>query len=132
MPCLAGCEKPPTNLLVVEGTVKLDGHPVEMATISLIPERGLPASGVTDPQGHFKALTVGKRGCEPGTYRVAVIKTKNTEDGPAPNMLPTENTTKGSVQNLLPKKYATPQSSGLAVVVAPDMTPVEIKLKSSP
>lgn len=78
-----GCGKPGSDLptVTVTGTVKLNGTPLEGATVTFAssdPE-GKPANGVTDAQGKFRLQTylggtTQADGALPGQYIVMVTK----------------------------------------------------------
>ena len=64
----------------VEGTLTLDGTPVEGATITFYSIEGetkgnAVASAVSDAQGHFKVVPSSKEGIPSGKHKVVVIKT---------------------------------------------------------
>jgi len=116
---LSGCGKD-SQLQPVEGAVTLDGKPVEGATVSLLPVQGLPATGLTDSQGHFTLSTIGEPGCKPGTYAIIVTKLKPSPDNQSATLgLPSDVSQEQNVptRNLLPKKYAAVETSGLKAVV---------------
>jgi hypothetical protein len=72
----------------VKGVVKLDGTPVEGATVTFVSEDGKATfSGTTDAAGEFTlAGTDGKAGAKPGTYKVMVTKmSANAEPMAPPN-----------------------------------------------
>jgi hypothetical protein len=59
----------------VEGVVKLDGSPVEGATVTFVTADGKQsASGLTDASGHFSLSTATVPGAYPGDYKVIVVK----------------------------------------------------------
>lgn len=68
------------KLVPVEGTVTLDGEPLEGATLSFVPIAGgqVSTSGtdITGPDGNFKMTFKGRNGLSPGKYRVMVSKTE--------------------------------------------------------
>lgn len=69
---IAGCGPKPVP---VEGVVKLDGAPVEGATVTFVTADGkLSASGLTDASGHFSLSTASGPGAFPGDYKVVVVK----------------------------------------------------------
>ena len=78
-----GCGKPGSDLptVTVTGTVKLNGAPLEGATVTFAssdPE-GKPANGITDAQGKFRLQTylggtTQADGALPGQYIVMVTK----------------------------------------------------------
>ena len=74
---LAGCggeDRPP--LATASGIVKLDGEPVEGATVSYLPvEGGRPGSGITDAQGRYTIKTFeDDDGAIVGDHKVSVMK----------------------------------------------------------
>jgi hypothetical protein len=73
--------------VAVEGTVTLDGQPVEGAMVSFLPENGTgrAATGMTDPDGTFQLTTFQEGdGALPGTYRVIVTRTDAIPEPPEP------------------------------------------------
>jgi hypothetical protein len=79
LPLLApvGCGGPVKSL---EGTITLDGVPVEGATIVFYPVDGeakntAAGSAVSDAQGHFTVVPGEKAGIPAGKYKVLVTKT---------------------------------------------------------
>jgi hypothetical protein len=64
------------SLKPVTGVVKLDGNPVEGATVSFISDDGKNVfTGFTDSSGSFKlANSENKAGVVPGNYKVTVVK----------------------------------------------------------
>jgi len=73
---LVGCGGKP-GPVPVQGTVLLDGKPLEGATVSFVPEGGTgrSASGFTDKDGVFHLMTTNPNdGAVPGNYRVTVTK----------------------------------------------------------
>lgn len=134
---LLGCSG--GDMLPVEGTVTLDGEPLEGAAISFVPaEGGRPCSGQTDAQGHFTlASYVAGDGVPPGEYKVTVIKldarrqatAAPTEEGAADGQKAMGNIEQ-SVKFLTPMKYSSPATTDLRVEVTDKMEPVQIELKS--
>jgi hypothetical protein len=74
---LAGCG---TKTHIVEGTVTLDGAPVDGATIVFMPEggQGQQGVGITDAAGKFQLNNSSSKdgGLPAGTYKVLVTKVK--------------------------------------------------------
>lgn len=62
------------NLHTVEGTVTIDGQPLEGATVTFLSGDGTVASGLTTASGKFRLLTAGVEGVPAGTYKVSVTK----------------------------------------------------------
>ena len=72
---LTGCG---TKYSEVKGVVKLDGSPVEGATVTLVSDDGKKSyAGVTDASGNFAILSGDKPGAPAGSYKVLVIKNKS-------------------------------------------------------
>jgi hypothetical protein len=70
----SGCDSGP-KILPVEGTVQLDGKPLDKILVEFLPTSEGPRSfGETDSQGHFKLTTDdGKRtGASVGTHKVTL------------------------------------------------------------
>lgn len=134
---LLGCGG--TGMLPVEGTVTLDGEPLEGAAISFVPaEGGRPCSGQTDEQGHFTlaSYTAGD-GVPPGEYKVTVVKLdarRQAEAAPVEDGTEEDEQVMGSIEEavkfLTPMKYSSPATTDLKVEVTAGMEPVQIDLKS--
>jgi hypothetical protein len=72
----AGCGSN-TGTVKVQGTVTLDGEPLEGASVTFQPDgkEGRPASGVTDKNGTFQLGTFSTNdGALPGGYKVIITK----------------------------------------------------------
>ena len=72
------------GLVKVEGIVKLNGEPLEGATVIFVPEdekTGHPAQGLTDKDGHFVLRTASADGAYRGDYKVVVSKTDSYISG---------------------------------------------------
>ena len=75
----AGCAKAPRPVLVeAEGTVRLDGKPLNRAEVRFIPLIDFGpeyvATGVTDEAGRFKLTCKGQPGACAGENRVLVLE----------------------------------------------------------
>lgn len=82
---ITGCSGGP-KLVPVEGFVKLDGKPVEGATVTFLAENGSTTfSGTTDAAGHFALQSGDKIGAIPGTYKVTVLKSTTKPSAEAPD-----------------------------------------------
>jgi hypothetical protein len=74
---LTGCGG---SVVKVNGVVKLDGTPVEGATVTFASEDGKVAcAGFTDPAGNFSLSAGDKEGVPAGTYKVIVFKNPKVE-----------------------------------------------------
>jgi len=93
------------------GTATYQGKPVSKGTILFQPvdEKGRPASGTIE-DGKFTLTTYREGdGAVPGKHKVAVVATeeKKTKDGDT------------TVKYLIPERYASAETSGVEVEVAP-------------
>lgn len=152
---LSGCG---SGLSKVEGVVKLDGAPVEGATVTFAAgEGGKTYTGLTDAQGNFSLIgSDGKPGALPGDYKITVVKTKGFA-GEGKDMSPGSDDYKkamadqmkgemkksgggkggppgkgsggGGIQSELPAKYAEANTSGFTAKV-PTSGPVTLDLVS--
>ena len=100
---LAGCGGRPKRV-PVSGTVLIDGEPLTMGSITLVPKGARPSMGKIDENGHF-VLTCyeGEDGVVPGTHRVAIAANKGIGDT--------------ALKWFAPKKYADFKSSGIEVTI---------------
>ena len=157
--CLSGCGPSPME---VKGILKMDGQPVDGATVTYTSEDGLKSfSGMTDSEGNFSLTGPNKPGAMPGNYKVVIVKsqkmagtenitpdsaeykkqmTKMTKDMPKSGGVPQSGpalpgSTGGSgtsVKSELPSIYASVSTTPLTAKVPPDSQPVPIDIKSKP
>lgn len=119
----------------VDGTVVLDGKPVEGATVSFTPAGadGLPAFGKTDAGGRFHLTsTRGGRqdaGAVVGSYAVAVSKSEYDLQGKPPPA--NDDYSAVPVRHHVPPAYGTAATSGLRADVKPGSNSVRFELTSS-
>ena len=95
-------EVQPEGILYIEGTLVLDGTPVQGADVTLIPrsEGGREAFGLTNSSGKFKVTTDSApagSGVRAGEYDVTFSKRELS----------------GGKKYVIPKKYDTPNTSGI-------------------
>jgi hypothetical protein len=101
----------------VEGTVTLDGQPVEggpdlYGTVSFFPTGGgAPAVGIIQSSGSYVVETGSREGLAPGKYAVAV-SIKKIHPAATPEGLTRP-------ERISPIKYSKPMESGLTAEVAP-------------
>lgn len=137
---MSGCKDGGAGTVPVEGTVTLDGAPVEGASVVFMPLAGGPQStGQTDASGKFKLTTVNPGdGAVVGTHAVAVSKSEavasatadpNSPQGTQLSGAPTGGRPKPA-QSLLPSKYSDASNSGIKIEVKSGMEPVKIELSS--
>jgi len=118
---VSGCGPKHPETIPVNGSVALDGKPVEGAAVVFTPEEGKMATGTTDASGRFQLSTFQlDDGALPGTHRVTVAKTRVDPADPE------------KVVFLVPKKYGNPATSGLTCDVQKEMGPVSFELASEP
>jgi hypothetical protein len=69
----AGCGPGGPETATVEGTVLLDGKPLEGATILFSPAAGRPSGGLTDAEGHYElSYTADQDGALPGEHTITI------------------------------------------------------------
>lgn len=123
---VAGCGGPTFHR--VEGTVKIDGQPIEDAAILFEPVAGGPAAhGITGAGGRFSLKTVNTRGVLAGDYRVAIIKQVisgvRADESLEPGGM--------RVTWLVPERYGSPATSGLTITVPGESYDLETTSKRS-
>lgn len=118
-----GCSRTGPMVEFVEGTVRLDGQPLEGADVGFSPVTGgLVAYGRTNSAGAFRLTTAqgGKKfgGAPAGEYAVTVIKWRNRLDDLGPNPDPSDADAAGKWQAeaerlmSLPADYIVPKAYG--------------------
>lgn len=129
----AGCGPSRPATVRVEGTVTLDGQPVEGAAVQFIPASGSPAHGLTDAAGRFTLTTFDDGdGAMPGQHRITVQKNKVTGAAADEHGLETGvPTSPPAIEWLIPEKYSQPDTSGLTAEVQRGLPPIELKLESA-
>ena len=85
---LAGCAPDGPELATVAGTVRLDGQPLEEATVTFIPSKGgRPSAARTDPEGRYELVyTRDRNGALLGehTVRISTFRKGDPEQDIAP------------------------------------------------
>jgi hypothetical protein len=139
----------------VEGIVRLDGKPLEAATVGLAPvSGGLPAYGNTDSNGIFKLTSsrggVPGLGAVAGHYKATIRKanaessavesdTANSNGNVKPSIEDYERWVKENKQevrktpritSLVPERYTNPETSGLSATIGPGRNRLEFNLTS--
>lgn len=68
-----GCGPGGPEIASVEGTVTMDGKPLENASVVFTPPNGRPAGARTDAEGHYVLnFSGGRQGAIPGENRVQI------------------------------------------------------------
>ncbi len=117
-----GCAKKKT-FVPVEGTLTLNGEPVEGATVCFVPvdgNVGAAAAGTTDASGHFTVTTGSDAGCVPADYKVTVYKIETSGDS----------ILTAKAANKFPGQFADPEKSGLTATVTKKMEPLKFDLSN--
>jgi hypothetical protein len=107
-------DKDKDQLAPAAGKVFLDGQPVVKATVTFVPvmKGGQKATGTTEKDGTFQLTTGGKKGAQPGEYRVLVTK-------------------KAAGKSVLPARYGSPDKTPLRFTVQPKVrNELQIELTS--
>ncbi len=86
---VAGCSGTDAPALApVSGTVTLKGAPLAEAQVTLVPEKGPVAMGISDLEGKFKLKTGSLDGAVVGSGKVAVNASGGQDSGLDANMTP--------------------------------------------
>lgn len=134
---LTGCGGSSTHA-PVQGTVTLDGKPIQDATVSFVPsDGGRPALGTTDASGTYQLKGQDAEGAKIGQNRVAIVAVEtvgklNTEKyqegfGSLAGMGPGERQQRK--RWIIPKPYSNPKTSGLTFTVEPGSNQADFALK---
>lgn len=130
---MVGCGRTGPVVEYVEGTVTLNGAPVDGATVAFKPvDGGLPASGITDTAGVYRLNALNAKpgkGTAAGDYLVSVLKWKDPAEGAGPPPDPSDTAKyeawqrenrKGASSGpiyITPKAYSDATTSGLRATV---------------
>ncbi len=99
----------------VIGVVTYKGAPVADAGVTFTPEKGRPASGITDAAGKFTLSTFAKDdGAVPGLHKVAITPNASQIE-PMPGT--PEAATAAAGKPPFPKRYNNPETSALTAEV---------------
>jgi hypothetical protein len=108
--CL-GCGPTGPEIARVEGTVKMDGKPLEDAAVVFIPENGRPAGSRTDKDGHYVLnFSEGRAGAIPGKSSVRITTAREASETADGKPIP-------AAAETIPMKYNT--QSELVFTVEP-------------
>lgn len=111
---IVGCDDRPKRVPVA-GQVLIDGKPLELGTVRLVPQGARPSVGQIGEDGRFVLNCYeGDDGVIPGTHRVAVIANKGKGDT--------------ALEWFAPKKYADFRKSGLEVTIDEKQEDLKIEL----
>ena len=108
------CDDRPKRVPVA-GQVLIDGEPLTMGSVTLIPQGARPSRGEIGPDGRFVLTCYDKDdGVIPGTHRVAVSSKESIGDT--------------AFKWFAPKKYSNVTTSGLEVTVSEENPDLKIEL----
>jgi hypothetical protein len=129
-----GCAKPGPTYVEIEGTVTMDGNPMEKIRVEFWPEKlGVNSTGVSDAEGKFTLTTIdGKhQGAALGNHKVTLTDLALTEgykiEGGLRKMEDVD-MTQGRKPRIA-SKYANPMNTDLTVTVTADKAPIELKIQ---
>lgn len=135
----SGCGPSLPKTVPVSGTIKLNGKPIEGASVSFIRDSGGRIGyGISDAQGQFKISTFGTEdGATLGRHKVVVAKV-DLQGLSVPKVEVEQNAEIGEPlleqkgawkpKSLLPEKYSNPETTDLFVEVSVGMDPVELNM----
>jgi hypothetical protein len=115
----SGCGSKGTDAtLKVTGTVTYNGAPVADASVTFTPEKGRPATGITDAAGKFTLTTFSKDdGAVPGRHKVTIAPNASKIE-PMPGT--PEAATAAAGKPPFPRRYSKLEESGLSAEVRTD------------
>lgn len=119
---LPGCDSGPATGLV-EGTVTLDGEPLDQAMLRFQPVNGRGSVGMTDESGHYKLrFTATTEGAIPGEHRVLITTQRAASGGEGDQpLVPAQ-------EEILPAKYN--DATELTATVEPGPNTIDFELTS--
>ena len=111
-----GCSQSDQGIVHVEGSVSLNGEPLDSGIVSFFPESGRGATGFIEQDGTFTLGTLEKDdGAILGIHKVTVTAQKASQSG-RPNF-DSDATDRSAEDSAIPIRYANPESSGLSFEV---------------
>ncbi|MCA8988283.1 MAG: carboxypeptidase regulatory-like domain-containing protein [Planctomycetaceae bacterium] len=100
LPCLGCGGSSGPDLGKVDGTVTVDGAPIEGATVTFQPASGRPSMGITTADGKYSLMYTSEQyGAIPGTHTVSIRTARDQTGGEGDQPL-----VEGRAE-LLPAKY---------------------------
>jgi hypothetical protein len=119
---LSGCGADGPDVVEVEGTIRVDDRPLDMALVKFVPESGMRQSvAMTDEQGKYRLRFTNDRfGAVPGRHKVMITSAlpASPDDGlgkPFPGR-----------KEILPRKYN--EETELVADVSPDNSTIDFNL----
>jgi mannose-6-phosphate isomerase-like protein (cupin superfamily) len=110
----------------IKGRVLFDGQPLAGASVTFMPEKGRPATGVTNAKGEYELTTFAKGdGAPPGVYKVSIKAQAAGQAAPGA-------TAKGpptGARPAIPAGYSDPATSPLRADVRPGPNAFDFNLR---
>lgn len=127
---IAGCGGPSDGFerFPAEGTVTLDGRPLESGTINFIPEREGASSSVPIADGAFRLR--GGDGLSPGPYRVEIFSVRAT--GRQVPSLDDPGALVDEITNIIPEQYNIRSSLKAEIPAGGPQGPLPFALSGAP
>lgn len=117
---IAGCGGDGISIIPTEGTVTLDGKPLDKIMVEFWPESEGPRSfATTDDQGHFELTTDdGKRmGAAPGSHKVVLKDMSIYNDKFLGRAAENQTNNSSGKKARISGKYSLPSTTNLVMVV---------------
>ena len=109
---LVGCSRDGPEIAPVEGTVYLDGEPLEGAYLKFQPPNGRPSVGVTDANGEYEMIySRQENGALVGEHTITITTYQrgNWEDGipPVPEKVPAKYNSQSELKRTVEPEHNT-------------------------
>ena len=116
---LSGCGGGNSDISPVTGTIKIDGEPINYASVTFMPTQGRASTGLTDADGQYTLkYVIGQEGALLGQHKVyvttRVVKEGSYGQDSGGIKDPVRKTGR---KELLPKKYADRGATELTAIV---------------
>jgi hypothetical protein len=114
---LSGCSPSGPTYNTVQGTVRVDGQPVEGAVIVFMPQPGSDVHGGsarTGPDGRYDVRSSQWPGLQSGSYRVMIRRFVRPDGTTVPQGISPESV---ECKQVIPHPYADAQSTTLTVTI---------------
>jgi hypothetical protein len=118
----SACRSKPSDqpdLGKVTGVVTMDGAPLSGVEVSFAPAEGRASQGITDSEGKYELIYIGKtKGAKLGSHKVYITTPIEDESDPDAQM----------IKEVVPAKYN--KNTTLTAMVEPGKNPIDFKLES--
>jgi hypothetical protein len=132
-----GCNRGP-RLVSVQGTVKVNGKPLNQGVVMFYPATGRPATGQIAENGTYSLTTYAPNdGAAPGEYAVTIDAVEVDSSAPPPTSLEAEIAAgasgtppvRSTVRYLVPEKYADRTTTPLKATVQEDGNVIDFDIQ---